>query len=182
MPHDDGSPLNHEPAIRPAAPADIDALVELAATTFHETHAPFLEPADVDDYVTGNFTRAAFEVILADAASTLRVCEGGGRLLGYLHLRRSTPPACVTGRAPIELVRIYLRREVIGRGQGARLMRTARAEAARRGCDALWLMVYERNERARTFYGKWGFVDVGTAPFRFGGREYSDPVMAAPLT
>jgi GNAT superfamily N-acetyltransferase len=182
MAQNGGSPRNPTSVIRAATSEDIDALVELAATTFRETHEPYLDLAEINDYIADKLTPATFESILADEASFLRVCEDGDRLFGYLHLRRSTAPACVTGCAPVELVRIYLRREAIGRGFGAGLMRSALAEAERQGGDTLWLLVYEKNERARCFYRRWGFADVGTASFWFGGREYFDPVMALSLT
>ena len=60
-----------------------------------------------------------------------------------------------------------------------RLIDDPHDEARRRHCQTLWLGVYERNERARTFYKRWGFVDVGTKEFAFGGRTYFDPIMAS---
>lgn len=83
--------------------------------------------------------------------------------------------------APIELARLYLREEALGKGLGAAFMRAAHAEARRQGCQTLWLGVYDRNVRAREFYRRSGFADVGTKEFLFGGLSYADPVMAAPV-
>lgn len=50
-------------------------------------------------------------------------------------------------------------------------------EAASTGCDEIWLDVWERNERATTFYLRWGFMQVGTKPFRLGDDLQRDLLM-----
>jgi diamine N-acetyltransferase len=167
--------------IRPARPEEIDALIELAATTFHDTYCTTEDPADIAEYLAANFTRGAFADILADASMSLIVAESDRRLVGYLQTKRSPPPPCVTGPSPIELARIYLRQETIGKGLGAALMRAMHSEARRQGCETIWLVVYWRNEKARDFYRRWGFADVGIKDFLFGGKVYADPVMSAPV-
>jgi GNAT superfamily N-acetyltransferase len=163
--------------IRNAVPADIGALTELAATTYHETYDEFLDPGEIDDYIAEHFNATAFSMILRDAASTLMVAADAIHLVGYAQLRVSHPPACVTAPAPIELCRLYVRRDAIGRGHGAALMAAAHAEARRRGCKTIWLIIYPRNMRARKFYRKQGFGEVGTTEFAFGGRMYVDPIL-----
>lgn len=173
--------VDHQPVVRPAQPDDVNALVELATTTFRDAYRSFDDPDDITDHVTKNFTPAIFADILEDKSSTLLVLVTGDRLIGYVQTKVSGPPACVTGPSPIELAKLYLRQEAIGRGHGTALMLAAHAEARRRGCKTLWLGVYDRNQRARDFYQRWGFVDVGTKQFIFAGRSYADPVMSAPV-
>jgi diamine N-acetyltransferase len=110
---------------------------------------------------------------------TLLVAESGTRLVGYLLAKISEPPPCVTGPAPLELARLYLRADTIGAGLGAEFMRALFDEARRRGRETLWLVVYSGNTKAREFYRRWGFSDAGVKDFRFGGQTYADPVMAA---
>lgn len=54
-------------------------------------------------------------------------------------------------------------------------------EAGRFGADAVWLGVCDRNTRAREFYRRWGFVDVGTQGSHFGGRVFADPMLCLVL-
>lgn len=81
----------------------------------------------------------------------------------------------------MELARLYLRQSVIGKGYGKALMQAVHAVARRARCQTVWLGVYDRNAHARNFYMRWGFVDVGTKDFLFGGKLYADPIMAAPV-
>jgi ribosomal protein S18 acetylase RimI-like enzyme len=45
----------------------------------------------------------------------------------------------------------------------------------------LWLGVWERNDRARAFYTKCGFVDAGEHIFLFGSDPQTDRVMVTAL-
>jgi GNAT superfamily N-acetyltransferase len=168
-------------AIRPATPADVDSLVELASTTFRETYAEFLDAGEIEEYVVEHFTAAAFDAVLHDPASSLLVATDSARLIGYAQLCVSAPPPSLPGETPIELHRLYLRSEAIGKGHGAALMASAHVEGRRRGCKTIWLVFYDRNVRAREFYRRMGFVEVGTKDFLFGGRLYADLVMSAPI-
>jgi GNAT superfamily N-acetyltransferase len=164
--------------VRSATNADLDALVELGGTTFRETYHLTEDPADMDEYVTREFTAEVFSAILRDSNSTVLVASEDERLVGYAHLIDSPPPPCVTGPSPLELKRLYLRQDVIGKGYGKKLMHGVEQVARDRKRATMWLVVYSINEHARTFYKRWGFVDVGIKNFYFGGRAYPDPVMA----
>lgn len=168
--------------IRPATLQDVEPLVELASNAFRDAYRLLDDPAELDAYVAEAFTPETFTAIVQDPASVLLVAlaeDGSGQYVGYAHVAHSEPPPCVTGEAPVELARLYLRQGVVGKGYGAALMHAVHAVARKAGCKTIWLGVYDRNEVARTFYKRWGFVDVGTKDFMFGGVAYADPVMAA---
>jgi GNAT superfamily N-acetyltransferase len=168
--------------IRPATLLDVTQLVELATSTFRDTYRLLDDPDDIEAYVTETFTPESFAAIVQDPSSVLLVAlDGEGQYVGYAHIAHTTPPPCVTGPAPVELARLYLSQNIIGKGYGAALMQAVHAVARRAGCLTVWLGVYVRNERARNFYARWGFVDVGTKDFLFGGQMYADPIMAAPV-
>ncbi len=165
--------------IRNATNEDVGSLVELAASSFRDTYLLLDDPVDIEEYITTKFTPAIFASVLKDDLSTLLVAIDDEQYVGYSHIVLSTPPPCVTGPSPIELARLYLRQGAIGKGYGAALMRAVHRVATHRHRQTIWLGVYGRNERARDFYRRWGFADVGTKAFVFGGCSYDDPVMAA---
>jgi ribosomal protein S18 acetylase RimI-like enzyme len=53
-------------------------------------------------------------------------------------------------------------------------------EAVKRGCDMVWLDVWERNSRALAFYRRWGFVEVGTQTFQLGDDLQHDLLLQRP--
>ena len=98
-------------------------------------------------------------------------------LLGFAHLRQTTPPPALDGRFAVEISRFYVDRPWHGRGIARVLMSACIAEARSRGADALWLLVYQHNPRAVAFYEKSGFKRSGTQPFQMGRRTDQDWVM-----
>ena len=167
--------------IRKAVHNDVAGLVEMAANAFRDTYREIVDPQDMEDYVTTALTSDYFVPHIDDPSSSLLLAIAGGQLAGYALVTRSAPPVCVDRSSPVELARIYLRSEVIGKGYGASLMRAVQAEARRLRADSIWLGVYDRNVRARDFYRRWGFIDVGIQEFVLGDKIYADPIMCAPV-
>ena len=60
-------------------------------------------------------------------------------------------------------------------------MRAVEEAAVSRGAGILWLAVWDRNDRARAFYAKSGFSDMGSKEFILGTDRQTDRVMARPL-
>jgi ribosomal protein S18 acetylase RimI-like enzyme len=61
-------------------------------------------------------------------------------------------------------------------------MRQVESDAYRSGRRTLWLGVWERNERAKAFYNKNGFMDVGSHVFMVGTDAQTDRIFLRPLT
>ena len=164
--------------IRIATPADIATLCAMGARTFRDTYYPISEPAEVDEYADAHFTPAKIEGWLAAPNARTLVASVDGADAGYAHVRRAKVAACVEDREAVELSRLYLLASAQGRGIGTALMKQALATAVELGGRTVWLGVYDRNVRAVAFYESWGFRQVGTHEFEFGGLVYADPVMA----
>jgi GNAT superfamily N-acetyltransferase len=164
--------------LRYGTDADNVLLAEIGRETFAATFGPDNTPEDMAAYLDGAFGPEQQAAELADPAVRFIIAEAGGEAAGYCQLSFGPGPAVVSGARPMEIVRIYARQAWIGQGVGARLMRAALDEAARAGCDAAWLGVWERNPRAITFYRKWGFEEVGAQTFLLGSDLQRDVVMA----
>jgi GNAT superfamily N-acetyltransferase len=168
--------------IRRATAADNELLAEVGARAFADTFAADNTPEDMAAYLAGAFSPAQQSAELADPGSVFLVAEVNGETAGYARLRQGPPPGVPTGQKPIEIVRFYALPAWIGRGVGAALMAACLAEAERRGCDALWLDVWEHNPRARAFYARWGLAEVGTQAFQLGGDRQTDILMQRRVT
>jgi ribosomal protein S18 acetylase RimI-like enzyme len=168
-------------AIRRAANADGPRLAQLAERTFRETYGEYNTAADMERYVEEHFGPARQAQELTDPRLITLVAEVTGQPAGYAQLGRTTAPACVTGAAPIEVLRFYVDRPWHGRGVAASLMAAAVGAAADVGGRTLWLGVWERNGRAIAFYRKAGFAEVGTQTFVLGTDHQRDLVLARPL-
>lgn len=166
-----------EPIIRRAKLDDAALLAELGARTFTETFAADNRPEDMASYLAAAFGAEQQSAELSDAQSVFFIAEVDEVAAGYAKLHPGRTPESVTGKRPIELVRLYAARAWLGRGIGAALMRECLNESRRAGYQTLWLGVWERNMRARAFYGKWDFRDVGKHIFQLGDDPQIDIVM-----
>jgi diamine N-acetyltransferase len=164
-------------AIRTATSADNFLLAELGARTFYDTFADDNTPENMAAYLAASFSPQKQATELADPASLFLIAEIDGLPVGYTRLREGPAPTCITGTHPIEIVRLYATWEMVGRGVGPVLMQACLAEAGRRGCDVVWLDVWEHNPRGRAFYHKWRFGDVGTQTFQLGDELQTDLLM-----
>jgi ribosomal protein S18 acetylase RimI-like enzyme len=170
------------PRIRDAGPADAAALTALAERTFRDAFAADNRPEDVDAYVAATYSVEHQASELADPARITLVAETeSGGLAGFVQLRESGAPACVSGPAQIELQRFYVDRPWQGRGLAQALMDAALDAAVRRGARTIWLAVWEHNPRAIRFYSRCGFRDVGSQPFVLGSDRQTDRVMMRSL-
>jgi diamine N-acetyltransferase len=152
-------------------------LAEVGAETFSDTFAADNTPADMAEYLTTAFAPALQARELADPSSAFLIAEAGEQTAGYARVMWTFAPACVPGERPMDIARFYVRTRWIGRGVAAVLMRACVYEAHRSASDVIWLSVWEHNNRARAFYKKWGFTEVGEQSFVLGHDAQRDLVM-----
>ena len=161
-----------------ATRADALSLAAIAERTFRDTFAGDNTAHDMDVHCRASYGEAiqADEIARPDLITLL--CEEDAVLIGFAQLRwrHASPPVVAT--APGEIQRVYIDRAWHGRGIAQRLMQAA---LAARGCDVVWLGVWERNPKAIAFYTKIGFVAVGEHTFTLGQDPQRDVIMARPL-
>jgi ribosomal protein S18 acetylase RimI-like enzyme len=168
---------NPDVQIRRASCEDAGVLAELGARTFSETFAIDNTPQDMSAYLAASFSVEQQTAELANSDSTFLLAEVGGLATGYAKLHAGETADGVEGAKPVELVRLYVSREWLGRGIGEALMRACIDAAQQAGHDAIWLGVWERNGRALAFYRKWNFRAVGEHVFQLGSDGQRDIVM-----
>ncbi len=169
------SPLNF--IIRRGTVDDAELLAEIGARTFSETFAADNSPENMTAYLASSFSLEKQAEELADPHSLFLIAEAAGVAVGYAMLRAGDVEEGITGDNPVELVRLYVSRESLGSGLGAALMQACISEAKKEGNETLWLGVWEHNTRARAFYRKWNFREVGKHVFHLGDDPQTDLLM-----
>src|ERR1044072_6028305 len=114
--------------IRRANSDEASLLAELGARTFHETFAADNTAEDMTSYLALPFSVEQQTAELALPASTFLIAEVAGKAAGYAMLRAGETTQEIEGATPIELVRLYVSREWLGRavGHALRSLRLAR--------------------------------------------------------
>jgi len=166
---------NNKPIVfRRALPEDAEPLLEFAGRTYYETFAPLNTSPNMQAYMTTAFNPAQFKKEFEDPQATFLVAEIDSKLAGYAKLLEGEAPQCVTGDAPIELVRFYIDVPWQGSGLASALMEECLDVARQEGFKTVYLGVWEKNERAKAFYRKWEFERVGQHIFHMGDDPQVD--------
>ncbi|MEU3624230.1 GNAT family N-acetyltransferase [Amycolatopsis coloradensis] len=122
---------------RPATPKDAEAVTEVFLTS-RQTTMPYLPRVHSDDETRWWVTN----IMLPE--STVWVAAADARIVGFCALNGT------------ELEHLYLRPEWLRQGIGTTLLKLATEQSPR----LLELKVFQRNENARAFYERHGFVAI----------------------
>ena len=161
-------------AYRDAVPADQPAIAALFVDSFTATFGHLYAAEDLATFLSA-LTPASWTAELTDPAFAFRVAADDGGIVGYAKL---APPALPGAPADaVELRQLYLADTAKGTGVAQALMDWAIATARARGATELWLSVYIDNHRAKRFYERYGFEDVGRYVFMVGTHPDEDRLM-----
>ena len=168
--------------IRYGTTEDAKMLAELGAKTFYDTFAKDNTPENMDAYLKRSFSPEIQFNELSESDVIFLIAESEKIPLGYAQLIMNSEDEAINRTKLLEIRRIYASQEYIGTGVGKELMKATIREARQRGCDCVWLGVWEKNKRAIEFYKKWGFREVGMHIFSVGDDPQNDFVMELELT
>ena len=167
--------------LRTALPADALCLGALGMQVFLDTYAlegigPGLAREALD-----HFSTEAMAAALEAADAEFVVAERAGHLVGFVHLAHGATHALVDVRPACEVARLYVQAPFAGAGLGRRLLQEAEVRAAARGTRVLWLTTWVGNTRARGFYPRCGYADVGLTHYEFDGQSFENRAFAKRL-
>lgn len=165
--------------LRPATLDDAPALSELGARTFTETFGHLYSPENLAAFLTTHAVENWREQLASDDFSVL-VVEEDGALVGYAKVGPPSLPFVPQGN-PIELRQIYLLKAWQGKGLAEPMIAWVLDQARSRGADELYLSVFTDNHRARRFYARYGFTEVGPYKFMVGTHADEDIIMRLEL-
>ena len=157
--------------IRQATTADAVLIADLSRQTFYETFAPQNTAADMEMFMTEQFTHAALMAEVGATGNIFFIAWCNDVPVGYARLRETS------AADTIEIARLYATAAMIGKGVGKALMQACIDLAREQSKKTIWLGVWEKNSRAIAFYMAWGFEKVGEHDFVLGHDVQRDWVM-----
>ncbi len=169
------------PEFRRAGRGDATAVRELFCRSFADTFRHAYPPGVMERWLGENCTLERFEGECTDPDLAVFLADDGdGQLGGYCTLGPyELEPE--TGKRWWVLRQLYLDPAVKGTGLGQRLLEQGIAEARARGFEELYLTVWIENHRARRFYERNGFVEVGRYAFVVGDQVDDDRILRLTL-
>jgi diamine N-acetyltransferase len=164
-------------------PALREALLPVARQSFDETFRELYDREVFEKFLDQVYSPGGpMHADLKDPAIVWRVACAHGEPIGYAKLRALKAPAPNPLPGALELQQIYVLRQWHGTGVAQQLMNWAIDAACSRSAPELYLTVFSHNERAKRFYARNGFEEVGRCTFQIGDQIDDDRVWRKPLT
>ena len=151
-----------------------EPLNAMARQCFVETFGHQYKLDDLTTFLAEQYGPAGLLKDLADPAYHWRVAADDGRIAGYAKVGPVGVPAPDPKPGALELKQLYVLQPWHGVGVAAELMEWAVANARERGAPEMYLSVFDHNHRAKKFYARYGFADVGGCEFRVGNQIDDD--------
>ena len=167
-------------AYRDAVPADGPELAQMARRSFTDTFGTLYRQEDLAQFLDDAFGAKGLPADLTDPDYSVRVATDDGAIVGYCKVGPVTFPGDWPETA-MELHQLYILGDHHGAGLAPVLMDWALAEMRGRGASEVILSVYIDNHRARRFYERYGFEEIGRYVFKVGDHEDDDRLMRLAL-
>lgn len=166
-------------AYRDAVPADGPALSMMAKRCFTDTFGSLYRASDLAAFLDDAFGAHGLPSQIDDPAFTIRLALDEDAIVGFAKIGPHALPFAAENA--VELYQLYVLAAYQGEGVGPALMDWAVASARASGAERLTLSVYVDNHRAKAFYARYGFEDVGRYDFPVGEHVDEDRLMVARL-
>ncbi len=163
--------------IRYATAKDAVMIADLSRQTFYDTFAAQNTKEDMDKFMNEQFTHSRLMEEVNAPENIFIIAEVNDEPVGYARMRESAPLLELDDLPSIEIARIYAVQSGIGKGIGSALMKKCIDIAYEIGKRIIWLGVWEKNERAISFYKRWGFEKFGEHDFVLGNDVQRDWMM-----
>jgi ribosomal protein S18 acetylase RimI-like enzyme len=163
-----------EMQISRATVADAQELSRLSAAVFPLGCPANTRPEDLAEYIARELTPERFRILLEDDRVVIPVLKTPQGLAGYALIACGATHSRVASPVQCELRKFYVDAAYHGRGAANALMEEVLAATPK---AALWLSVFSGNQRAISFYGRWGFRMFGSQDFLVGTDRQKDYLM-----
>lgn len=149
---------------------DIPELTALAKKTYTDTFGHLLPDDEIEQTI--NETRSE-ECFLEDFRNDIFLgAMRENALIGYIQISalKYAVESIETHKSDQSINALYVHKDYQGQGIGTQLMDTALEHSRLKNLNRVFLDVWEKNEKAVSFYLNYGFIEVGKCAFTIKGK------------
>lgn len=175
------------PSFRPPTRDDAVALATMARASFAETFDAKISPPALLSYLDRAYAGGGQMEVDLEAGSGVdwQATWVDDFPVGFAKVSALTLATaeitCPVAPGAAELRQCYVTAAWQGSGVAATLMAWALAAARARGAPEIYLAVFDDNYRAKAFYARYGFAEVGRCDFVTGDQVHDDRIWRALL-
>ena len=161
-------------SITKATVEDVRLLVDIGRASFIESHGSSAAEQEINTYVNEKYNSEVLHQELSDPKNIYYVIYHDEQPAGFSKIVLDSPRKEIKQSNVTKLERIYLLKKFYGLKLGAELFNFNLSLSTNNNQSGMWLLVWEKNERAIAFYCKVGFTIIGKGDFRLT-QTHSNP-------
>lgn len=131
----------------------------------------------IAEYVLAEFTPGNMQRLIAEPQVLTMVAIEQAHLVGLAQLMLGEAKSVCNTLRVAEIERLYVHENFCGNGLGGQILAQIEREAKTRKVDLLYLTAWVHNSRARNFYAKAGFIDIGVDYFEMDDERHENRVL-----
>ena len=170
---------------RHATIEDAQFIALLGRITFTETFGHFFrDRQDLLTYFDATFSVDKIEKSITNPNNVYWISFVNRLPVGFAKLKLNSHPNAFGLHASekvCQLQKIYVLKDFISQKIGAALQNRLLEKARSEGFEKIWLSVLESNERAKSFYVKHGFEQIGVHGYQIGKEKFNFMAMSKVL-
>lgn len=147
--------------IRQATQSDAADIVRIGRESFVRAFAHLFTSDILARYLDETYSASKIAASLAQPDNLYFVAQSHDSVVGFMKLKRHCSLDLLQGKQQLQLQKIYVQPDAAGPGIGSALMRSGETTIQRHAPVSVWLMVYEGNHRAVSFYQRFGYHAIG---------------------
>jgi ribosomal protein S18 acetylase RimI-like enzyme len=168
--------------VKQARGEDVAVLSTIARLTFSLAGPANSSKIEIEKYIAKNLNESVFQKYVESADVFVACAQTDSELVGFIVVKYCSSCPCELGfENSAELQRLYVLPDYHGTNSSKLLVSEAFKECSAKGIDAIWLSVYSENSRAKKFYSKFGFQEIGKTHFKMGNEKHLDTILVANL-
>ena len=160
---------------------EVEALQAISRLTFYETFAEVNTEENMSCYLENDLSLERLSEELSNPNSEFYFASLQNEAIGYLKINCDSAQTEQKTANSIEIERIYVLKEFLGKNIGQLLLEHAFQIARKKGNENVWLGVWKENKRAIRFYQKNGFEEFDKHIFMLGEDAQKDILMRKKL-
>ena len=157
--------------IEKAVTKDVPLIAALAVQVWLDNYAPYGIRTLLAEYIWNHLNPEAFQNRLTSPDREIYKVIINNHLVGFAEVNFNKPCECDSS-LKTEVEKLYIQENFCGKGIGSKLMNYLSDICKEKNIPAMWLSVYENNERAINFYKKLGMKEIGEIYFELGTEKH----------
>ncbi|MGC6770270.1 GNAT family N-acetyltransferase [Enterococcus sp. LJL51] len=167
--------------LRKCTSEDLELLQKISIETYSDTFGAYNTGENMAVYLKEAYNREKLAKELVNPLSQFYFIYEDTQLAGYMKLNSGDAQTEPIDKNALEVERIYIRAAFKRKGLGKKLIETAVKTANAQKKTSIWLGVWEKNDAAKVFYEKMGFLEYGSHDFYMGDDKQTDLILLKQL-